>query len=402
MKIVTFLVLLIGFNSMAQTENYWVKKNDFTGLKRERTSSFVIQNTAYVYGGIDTTEVSKSDLWKYNTQLDTWTQLADLPGSSRRDAIAFSLNDLGYIGLGMDSSSATNGNLLKDLWQYNPTTNTWLQKADFPGATGNGIYFATSFALDNKGYVCGGKYGPSQYTNQLWEYKPANDSWTQRKPYPGGIRYQLSSFTIGQFAYVGLGTDQNFYKKDFYRYSPGNNTWIQIQDFGGGERGSASAFSIQERGFICLGTNGGLRDDLWSYSPYTNQWTQKAFYGGSSRKGAFAFVIRDTAYVGTGKGVSGKKESIHAYIPNLVLGENTLEVSSVQIFPNPFMDFIQIRNAENSQWMLYNTAGELVKTFEVTSNAMQIEMNDLPKGIYYLHKISPQKENQTYLKLIKC
>ena len=41
--------------------------------------------TAY----IDTAEILLKDLWQYDPNTDTWMQKADLPGAARRDAVAF-------------------------------------------------------------------------------------------------------------------------------------------------------------------------------------------------------------------------------------------------------------------------------------------------------------------------
>jgi N-acetylneuraminic acid mutarotase len=212
---ICFLILIIVPNFLVGQYNTWTKKNDFIAGKRERAVAFSIGNYGYVSTGIDTAEILLKDLWQYDPNTDTWNQKADLPGPARRDAVAFSVNGKGYVGTGIDNASALVGNKLKDIWEYDPTLNTWIQKADFPGSGGNGIYFATAFSADNKGYVCGGKWGPNLYSSQLWEYKPSSDQWIQRANFPGGVRYQLSSFSIENQGYVGLGANQDIYKKDF-------------------------------------------------------------------------------------------------------------------------------------------------------------------------------------------
>jgi N-acetylneuraminic acid mutarotase len=381
------LIICFVFCGFSQTQNFWTKKADFGGLKRERAVAFSIDTMGFVATGVDTNETVLKDLWQYSATTDTWTQKADIPGSPRRDAVGFALNGKGYVGLGIDNDESFNGQKLKDLWEYDPATNTWLQKADFPGAMNTGLYFATAFELDNKGYVCGGKIGPNQYTNQLWEYKPSLNQWTQRINFPGGVRYQLCSFSVGMYGYVGAGANQDVFKKDFYRYNAGLNTWTQISDLPANERGSSCTFSIGGRGYVCMGTDGGLLDDLWEYNPATDVWLIRAPYGGSERKNAVAFVINGKAYVGTGKGYSGKKGSMHEYTPMLLLGNEELKGNLVSVYPNPAQDILHISwdQLSVSKIALYSFSGVLLKEESLQwDNTLALHTESLQRGAYIL------------------
>ena len=366
--------------------NVWTKLNDVGMGKRERATGFSIGSLGYLCGGIDTAEVIHKDLWAYDPQTDAWTQKADLPGTARRDAISFVIDNYAFVGSGMDSISGPTGNTLKDFWRYNPNTNTWVTIADFPGAGGEGIYFATGFSVGGKGYLCGGKTGPNLYSNQLWEYKPSNNQWIQRANFPGGVRYQLLSFVVGSKAYVGMGTDQNIFKKDMYCYDPGANNWQTIAPFPGYERGAASTFALEERGFVCLGNNGGLLSDLIEYNPKTDSWTLRAAFGGSERKSAISFVIDDKAYVGTGKGYSGKKDSWYVYAPCNYAALSEIE-ASLKIYPNPVVNELKI-NGFNSQVVgvhIYNAAGRKVSEVKIAhSFDTSIDFSALENGIYLL------------------
>jgi N-acetylneuraminic acid mutarotase len=388
-RILYTLLLFLPFITEAQFENQWLKKNDFPGLKRARATSFVIDENAYIFGGVDTAETVLRDLWQYDPVLDTWVQKADLPGSVRREAIAFTIDDFGYVGTGIDSNEATLGNSLKDFWQYNPTTNTWLQKADFPGYSGQGIYFATGFSIDGKGYLCGGKIGPNFYSNQLWEYKPLIDQWTLRANFPGGVRYQLSSFVIGLEAFVGFGTDQDVYRKDLHRYRPGSNSWLPCADIPGAPRAGAAAFSIGLRGFICGGTNGGLLDDLWEYNPFSNSWAIRSPFGGSERKNAIAFALNGKGFVGTGTGYSGKKASVHEYSPlqSVYLELDEAAMHPFTVYPNPAENqiSIEVENEKATEFVLYSIMGRKVLQEQFVSGQKIIfDRNAIPSGVYLI------------------
>ncbi|MEY3237487.1 MAG: hypothetical protein RI883_1588 [Bacteroidota bacterium] len=386
-KIICFLIFILPICSVGQAPNSWLKKNDFGGLKRERAVAFSIGDFGYVGTGVDTVEVVHNDFWKYDAVLDTWTQIANLPGLARRDAVAFAIGGKGYVGTGIDNDESALGIKLNDFWEYDPSSNSWLQVANYPGGGGAGMYFATAFAVDSKGYVCGGKSGPSFYSSEMWEYKPSINQWTQRASFPGGARYQLASFSIGYYGYVGLGANEDIYKKDFWKYNAGTNQWIQITDLPASERGACCTFTIGERGFVCMGSDGGILDDLWEFNPNTNDWTSKAPYGGSERKNAVAFVINDKAYVGTGKGYSGKKAGMEEYIPSLILGMNELSNINFTVYPNPSQNSFHIVSlSENiDSYSIYSTSGKLIK--EVTNQfntILKIDHSEIEAGIYFL------------------
>ncbi|XOV67228.1 MAG: T9SS type A sorting domain-containing protein [Fluviicola sp.] len=363
--------------------NSWVKKNDFTGLKRERAVAFTINGVGYIGTGVDTAEIVRKDLWRYDDITDSWTQMANLPGSERRNAVGFAIGNYGYITTGINTANATDvgATKLSDNWRYDPASNSWTAMAPFPGNNGQGMYFGACFVIDNEAFVVAGKHGPNNYTSNMYMYDPAQDLWYLGPSFPGGVRYQLSALAVDGKGYVGLGTDQDLYRRDWWEYKRSTNTWAQRADLPASARASAVTFTIADRGFVCMGTNGGMLDDLWEYNPFDNSWSVRAPYGGSPRKNAVAFVLGSRAYVGTGKGVSGKKQSIHEYHPMWTLGleESEMEVS---VYPNPTSDVIQISSEfQPEKVTLINMLGEQVRS---ASNTKTLSVRDLPSGTYQL------------------
>nr|WP_238354544.1 kelch repeat-containing protein [Fulvivirga marina] len=78
-----------------------------------------------ISGSVQTGGKYLVDLWKYNPETDTWAQKADFPGVGRRSASAFVLNDEAYVGLGVQSNTVTSMGY-SDMWKYNPTSNSWI------------------------------------------------------------------------------------------------------------------------------------------------------------------------------------------------------------------------------------------------------------------------------------
>ena len=64
------------------------------------------------------------------------------------------------------------------------------------------------------------------------------------------------------------------------------------------------------------------------------------------------------------------------------LDVSTVEKSELKIYPNPFTDFISINQNDELEFVeLYSITGNLVKK---TQNTKQIDVRDLPSGIYIL------------------
>lgn len=53
---------------------------------------------------------------------------------NRYGVVAFGVGNKGYVGLGIKHSNKDGiDTFMNDFWEYNPDTNTWIRKADFPG-----------------------------------------------------------------------------------------------------------------------------------------------------------------------------------------------------------------------------------------------------------------------------
>lgn len=224
-----------------------------------------------------------------------WVQMANLPGGIRKDAFAFSINQYGYIGSGVDTSIGKT-----DFWQYDAVAEVWNQKADVPDAR----RYAAGFAVSGYGYYGTGTNALGN-TKDFWQYDPASNSWTQKADFAGGKRWFATGFSIGDKGYMGTGYNDGFQiRKDFYEYDPATDTWTTIADCSGKGRIGATGFSIGDKGYVCFGgvsTGTGIAKDLWEYDPATDAWTKKADLPGSERAGAVGFSTGGKGYIGTGE-----------------------------------------------------------------------------------------------------
>ncbi|MDP2386783.1 MAG: PKD domain-containing protein [Bacteroidota bacterium] len=283
----------------------WTQKASFPGINRAYGVAFSIGNKGYYGTGTNTNGITEyNDFWEYDPVTNVWTQKANFGGVARKGATGFSIGSKGYLGIGHDNISGFHD----DFWEYNPVTNSWIQKANFPPVK---RYAAVGFSIGNKGYMGTGYENQSTgsfiWYNDFWEYDQSTDSWLQRTSVPGAGRSSSVGFSIGSKGYVGTGSTNNTAAgivSDFYEFDPIANTWTPKANYGGGVINEAACFAIGGKGYIGTGSDGVVfKQDFWEYNPTTDIWVQKANFGGSARYNCKAFVIGTKGYFA--KGVEG-------------------------------------------------------------------------------------------------
>ena len=299
--------------------------------------SFSIGNKGYLavptIGG-----VLSQTLWEFDPFLNSWTQKANFPGVARTGAVGFAIGNYGYVGGGTNSQSIANNIYYADYYKYYPPTNSWTQVADQPifGATpspapygftpcggtvanpnlsmscATPVYGAASFSIGNKGYLVGGDAGYYLAFNprkETWIYDPtvgALGTWTRGNDYglsdisgaSPSQTIQMSSFVIGDNAYVGQGTQgSNAVTVVWKKYNATSGTWSDIATSGYSANGTGvgwtSTFAIGSYGYICGGYNNanGLApfySTAKKYDPVANAWTAIASLPAASYLNGFA------------------------------------------------------------------------------------------------------------------
>jgi N-acetylneuraminic acid mutarotase len=249
------------------------------------------------------------------------------PVYARSGAVAFSTDTKGYIGTGFNGSTA-----LKDFYQYDPATNKWDTIRSLGGSLLNPVdtfgtprYSAIAFSINNIGYVGTGWDGT--YQKDLWAYDPATNDWTQKAILGGAKRMDGVAFVINGLAYVCTGIDNGSYLVDMYAYNPTTNSWTQKHDIANTNPGSfddaydikrikAVGFTINGKGFIATGATNTVLNTCWEYDPAIDFWIYKTPFEGAARADAVAFVVDSTAYIATGANSGYYFDDIWAFHPN--------------------------------------------------------------------------------------
>lgn len=301
--LITIFFCFLNADPLFAAADTWTQMADFGGTTRVDAVGFSIGSKGYVGTGYD--GANTADFWEYDSLGNTWTQKADFAGSARQAAVGFSIGTKGYIGTGYD------GAVQKDFWEYDPGANAWTQKTDFGGPA---RFNAVGFSIGNKGYI-GTGYDGSTYYKDFWEYDPATDTWSQKaniESFYGGRREAAVGFSIGSKGYIGLGVRIDIiwvfpfttYLQDFYEYDPTTDAWTMKSSFAGGARYDAVGFSVGNLGYVGTGyfatSSATYYRDFWEFDPVADTWTQRADFGGSGRRASVGFSVGSQGYIGLG------------------------------------------------------------------------------------------------------
>ena len=381
-----FSLSLCGYSSWQ-----WTKVHALDNGKRYEATAFSVNGKGYVSCGVDTNNNCYNDLWEYDAVFDYWTQKSNLPADYRRGAYGFGLNSKGYLGGGTNDATSTGGTLLSDFWMYDPVLNTWTSKANCPVNV-----FRTAYtACNNKGYVMcgaiGGGVGISP-SSDVYEYDPTTNSWVYKTTFPGlasssGGRDGAVATAVNNIIYFGMGKDDSFFQNDWWQYNPTTNAWVQKANFPGSGRTGAFAFTINGMPCAGMGSDGAYNNDTWWYNISANSWNYTTSFSGAARRGMVTFVIGNVGYMGTGKSGGGSKQDF--YKLNADVGIEDLENNNhLSLYPNPVCgNEFTISVEQNNTTLtihLFSSDGKLIKTQDLTGTSQTIDRTGIHKGSYFI------------------
>lgn len=281
----------------------WLQKNEFS-LVGNNSASFSIGNIGYVINS------NSSVMLSYYPESDTWMNNKLLPENSGYMPLAYTYNDKAY--------ALFNNNL----WEYDPSTNNWVKKANFPGTIQNDKRYVFGMSINDKIYIgnCYNNYEFWQYNinqdswqrkadfignfewnnpvggnysfttnnrgylgisriafgnHSLWEYNPLEDSWSNRTPLPSNALTEYCCFVINNEAYVGLGESgewmDNYACSTIWKYNNENDNWISYKDCPI-KIAAYSSFSLNNKGYIVSGFTEyhDPIDNVWEFDPLKN------------------------------------------------------------------------------------------------------------------------------------
>jgi N-acetylneuraminic acid mutarotase len=366
-------------------QNNWTQIDSINGSVKTVCAAFATNAQGYVVSGLESNGFTRK-MYSYDAVQNDWDNEESMGGVnggglSRGSAVAFSAFGKGYVCTGQGD----NTDFLNDNWEYDPALEVWTQKADFPGTARRS---AVAFVIDEIAYVGTGE-DVDGYCNDFYKYDASTNTWGAIAAFAGTARKQAVGFSIGSQGYVGTGND-GIMKNDFWQYQVFQNAWVQKANFPGTAREGACGWGIFPSGFIACGEdlNFDYKSDVWEYNYFTNQWTQRASLPAAGRKDAVAFVLNNIAFVGTG--FSGiLHDDFYAYT-GIVGTEEISATTELNVYPNPSTDKIRFQNSiwnTNNSVEIFDIEGKeciAQTTIQQFANVTEIDVRNLSSGTYFV------------------
>lgn len=268
------------------------------GNGRHSAVAFVIGEWAYVGTGYvpafsdNKTYVRNrtyfNDFYRFNMKTKQWDpqrfvmEVDGTPVEGRRDAVAFSDGEYGYVGTGYGEDNR----VFKDFYRFDPNTKKW-EEISFPGES---RYGGTAFVVNDAAYVCLGAKsvgGSSSYATDVVKFDFKTKTWEkmfnsltdkpgvkQDKDYDRIPRVYAASFVSDkgndgeEYAYVATGSGSN--SRTVWKYNHKKDQWHQMEDLASITNGIVMGVGFTYKGYGYYTTGGGAIDN--SDNLYTATW----------------------------------------------------------------------------------------------------------------------------------
>ncbi|MCF0060456.1 galactose oxidase [Dyadobacter chenwenxiniae] len=250
----------------------WSQVADFPGTGRNNATAFVLKGKGYVGTGYDYILTDnngyKKDFYQYDPVGNKWSKKADFAGGTRQFSTSFVVNDRAFVGLGYNGT-----NTFQDFYEYDPTGDKWVEMATFIGGKRTG---AITFTIDNTAYVGFGRSNSGTQSKDFYSFDPSGGdgkgAWTRiefeddfdEDDFPA--RAFGLAMVINSKAYIVGGEGRS----DVWEYDARTNDWTERASFPGSARGYAGGFVVGSIGYFGTGSSngtGGGTDDFWGFDP---------------------------------------------------------------------------------------------------------------------------------------
>jgi len=370
--------LFISINSETFASEAWNQKAHFGGVARHRGTGMAIGNKGYIglghYNGGGFNYI-KSDWWEYDPSSNTWSQKADYPFPTYA-ASWFTIGSKGYVGAGVSAGNS--------FYSYDPVANVWSPIAPVPFGTTDQV----GFAVNGKGYYI--------YSNTLYEYDPILDQWIQKINPPFSSFSWSSAFTIDDKAYVKSGNQ-------LYEYKSTLDQWIVRAVFPGVATGGSASFVVRGKAYIVCGGYIGwlseLTNEVWEYDPALDIWTQMDDFPGMARRFTNGFAIGDKGYLGIGTNGTNMRD-FWEFDEFLSLSKNSELYEISAPFPNPSTDqmTISIKSQVANQTILiklFDLTGREIYSAQFQQSIVTISKDNVGTGLFIYQIIADNETVKT-------
>lgn len=237
----------------------WTQMADHPAGVREGATGFNTETRGFTAFGTSFINFTKS-VYEFLPGSNAWVQRADVPGIGFAYSHGFVIDSVYYIG----PENGTN-----NVYAYQINSDTWSQVASYPGDDRRGqVTFTAMDGGVKKGYLGMGLFVFEGVLGDFFAYDPGSDTWTEVASI-SPVSSQSTAVGIQGTGYVyNVGGN----KKDIYRYDPVLDEWTFVSSLPTDRIANASMFAIKDTGYIVFGEytiSGGNppSNDLWAFLP---------------------------------------------------------------------------------------------------------------------------------------
>ncbi|MGE0469397.1 MAG: Kelch repeat-containing protein [Nitrospira sp.] len=270
--------------------------------KRTEVATATLEEKIYVVGGFEKPSLGNvlnlaitPSVEVYDPTADRWTSKASMPVGLHHVGIGVAGGRLYVIG-GYSQSGLSVWNPVATVYAYDPTTDSWTERASM--STARGALSVTEH--DGKLYAIGG-YDRKANNPQVEVYDPLDNVWMTAAPIPTP-RDHLAAATIDGKIYAIGGRLDGDYSRNLSvteRYDPVNDRWTRVADLPTARSGITAA--VIEGKIYVMGGEGaaGTFNENEGYDPARNVWQRMAPMP-TARHGLGSAVVQGRIYVISG------------------------------------------------------------------------------------------------------
>ena len=375
--LLVLLIILLGGSTLNAQQ--WTQMADFPGLGRHRATGISIGNKGYLgFGHINGTgiETAFNDWWEYDPSNNSWTQKASCPVNVLNNTPWIGISVLDSQGFVIDDIAYLKGPYYAPFFSYSASQNTWQILNTGPV----GMSWTTAaISLENKGYVYAAR--------NIYIYEPSSDSWTTLNNFSPPVFADITEWhwqnihSVGSKMYFIAYSVQND-QTHFWEYDLIDESW---KDLGFWPHEASDPYVFDHQGLIIVDCGGvqQVSNDVFAYEPKTNTWIQMEDFIGGGRRYSAGFSLNGMGHMCTG--TSGVNYS-DLWRMNDILGtDDLINELAVNVFPNPAVEHITIALEEHTSFKveLVDPSGKFVGSHQTLNGKIKIQRGDLPSGSYH-------------------
>lgn len=269
---VLVLTALAGRAHALQTDKgFWTQEAPLpTARKQLATATVALDDQIYTIGGVTSQGQISRAVEVYNLQTGAWHTAAPLPLALWRASAAASGGKL-YVFGGYRSTAGFPFNPTNRVFEYDPASDAWRDRAPLPSARG----YAAAVALDGVIHLMGGAANIDLDAHLV--YDPAQDAWSQAPALPtprSGLTAQAIDgviYVAGGYRLAGGVVSQNVLEA----YDATTQTWKRLANLPDTRHGLGSA-ALDGKFYAFGGQSSNGTSLALVYDPEQNRWAQLA------------------------------------------------------------------------------------------------------------------------------